>query len=152
MKMSKSYKGSIQVKYNEVKEPKIVAIRSSGDAYKEFVKYYGADIHHKEAFLVMFMDHANQIICIDTDTVGAAASVTVEIKSIIRKALAIGCQSMIVAHNHPSGNLRPSEADKTMTKRLKEACKLMEISILDHVICTADGYYSFADHGERSLN
>lgn len=152
MKMSKSYKGSIQVKFNEVKEPKIVQIRSSRDAWTEFVKYYGADIHHKEAFLVAYMDHANQIICIDTDTVGAAASVSVEIKSIIRKALAIGCQSIIVAHNHPSGQLKPSEADRSMTKKLKAACSLLEISVLDHVICTADGYYSFADHGERSLS
>jgi DNA repair protein RadC len=59
---------------------------------------------------------------------------------------------MIIAHNHPSGNKTPSEADRRMTKKLKEACALLEISILDHVICTADEYYSFADNGERSLS
>jgi len=152
MKMSKAYKGNIRIQYNEVKEPKVVAIRSSRDAYKEFRSYYGADIHHKEAFLIMFMNQANHIICIDTDTIGTINQTTVEITSILRKALAIGCKSMIIAHNHPSGNKTPSEADRRMTKRLKQACDLLEISILDHVICTADEYYSFADNGERSLS
>lgn len=152
MKMSKSYKGSIRIVYNEVKEPRQCSIRSSRDAYNEFRKYYGDDIHHKEAFLVMYMDHGNNILCIDTDTIGTASSVNVEIKSIMRKALAIGSQAIIVAHNHPSGNKNPSEADRKMTKKLKAACNLLEIQLLDHVICTTDGMYSFADNGERSLN
>jgi DNA repair protein RadC len=152
MKMSKSYKGSIQIKYTEVKEPKTVQIRSSRDCYNELRKFYGADIHHKEAFVVTYLNQANHIICIDTDTIGSINQTTVDIKSIIRKALNIGCQAIIIAHNHPSGNKTPSEADRRMTKKLKQACDLLDISLLDHVICTDSEYYSFADNGERSLS
>lgn len=55
--------------------------------------------------------------------------------------------SMIIAHNHPSGNLEPSEADKKITYKLKSACLIMEVPLLDHIILTADGYTSFADEG-----
>jgi len=152
MKMSKAYQGNLNIRFSQVKEPKKVKICSSRDAYNELVKYYGADVYHKEAFVVMYLNQANEIICIDTDTVGAMASTSVEISSVLRKALVIGCRSMIVAHNHPSGNTKPSEADRRMTKKLVEACKLLEISVLDHVIVTGDGSYSFADNGERSMN
>jgi hypothetical protein len=60
-------------------------------------------------------------------------------------------KAMIVSHNHPSGNKNPSEADRRMTKKLKQAAALFDISVLDHVIATSAGYYSFADNGERSL-
>lgn len=152
MKMSKAYKGNIVVKYNEVKEPKQVKIRSSRDCFNEFRKYYGVDVHVKEAFVVMYLSQSNDIICIDTDTIGSISSTSVEITSILRKAIAIGCRSIIVAHNHPSGNKNPSEADRQMTKKLKNACALLDISVLDHVIITDDSYYSFADNGERSLS
>lgn len=152
MKMSKAYQGNLNIRFSQVKEPKKVQIRSSKDAYNEFVKYYGADVYHKEAFVVMYMNQANEIICIDTDTVGAIAQTTVEITSVLRKAIAIGCRSVIVAHNHPSGTKKPSEADRQMTKKLVAAFKLLDMSVLDHCIVTGDGYYSFADNGERSMN
>ena len=152
MKMSKAYQGNLNIRFTQVKEPKKVQIRSAKDAYNEFVKYYGADVYNKEAFVVMYMNQANEIICIDTDTIGAMAQTMVDLPSILRKALVIGCRSMIVAHNHPSGNKQPSEADRQMTKKLVKACKTLELSVLDHVIVTDNGYYSFADNGERSMN
>jgi len=66
-------------------------------------------------------------------------------------ALKTLAKSVIISHNHPSGNLQPSEADRVLTKRIKEALKLFDVSLLDHIIVTREGYFSFAERGETSL-
>ena len=78
---------------------------------------------------------------------GGISSIIVDVRIIFATALKCVASSIIVAHNHPSMNLTPSEADKEITKKLKEGGKLLDIKVLDHLIVTTEGYYSFADDG-----
>ena len=71
----------------------------------------------------------------------------VDVKLLLASAIKANTSSIIVAHNHPSGNLKPSENDLRLTRRIKEGAKLLDITLLDHVIVTKDTYYSFADDG-----
>ena len=78
---------------------------------------------------------------------GGTAATYVDVKLILKKALDNLADALIVGHNHPSGNLNPSTADDNLTKRIKDAAKLMDIPLLDHIVVTASGFYSYADHG-----
>lgn len=135
------------------KEEKIAfnQVRSSKDAY-QFIKdvlFEGIEI--QEHFVVLFLSQSNQILGYYRHSKGTINSTQVDIELVMAVAIKSLSKAMIVSHNHPSGNKNPSEADRNMTKKLKQAAALFDISVLDHVIATNDGYYSFADSGERSL-
>jgi DNA repair protein RadC len=127
-------------------------IRSSRDAYAFIRDVMFKDMEIQEHMIVLFMDHSNTITGYYRHSKGTINSTSVDIEVILAVAIKTLSKAMIVSHNHPSGNKKPSEADKRMTKQLKQAAAIFGISVLDHVIATADGYYSFADHGERSLS
>ncbi|MCW3071308.1 MAG: repair protein [Bacteroidetes bacterium] len=78
---------------------------------------------------------------------GGLSGTVVDAKVVFQVALKANASSILLAHNHPSGNLKPSEADLMITKNIREAGKLMEIPLVDHIILTDEGYYSFADEG-----
>jgi DNA repair protein RadC len=78
---------------------------------------------------------------------GGITSTTVDPRRIFRRALEVGAISMIVAHNHPSGNVRPSKADEALTQKILIGSKYMDIKLLDHIIIGREGYFSFADEG-----
>lgn len=127
-------------------------VRTSSDAY-QFIKdviFDGMEI--QEHFVVLYMNQANRITGYYKHSKGTINSTQVDIEIITAVAIKTLSKAMIISHNHPSGNKSPSEADRRMTKKLKEAAAMFDISVLDHVICTADGYYSFADNNENSLN
>ena len=127
-------------------------VRSSRDAY-HFVRDIIFDgIEIQEHFVVLYMNQANRITGYYKHSKGTINSTQVDIEIITAVALKTLSKAMVISHNHPSGQLKPSEADRRMTQRLKEACRLFEISVLDHIIATANGYYSFADSGEPSLS
>ncbi|WP_439487218.1 JAB domain-containing protein [Algoriphagus sp.] len=79
---------------------------------------------------------------------GGTAGTVVDAKLVFATALKGAAQSLVISHNHPSGNLLPSEQDKRLTQRLVELGKALDLPVLDHIIVTVDGYYSFADEGE----
>jgi DNA repair protein RadC len=126
-------------------------VRSSHDAYAFIRDVMFKDLEIQEHMIVLFMDHSNTITGFYRHSKGTINSTSVDIEVILAVAIKTLSKAMIVSHNHPSGNLRPSEADKRMTKQLKQAAQIFGISVLDHIIATKDGYYSFADQGERSL-
>lgn len=126
-------------------------VRSSGDAYNFIREVIFDGLEIQEHFIVLYMNQANRIIGYYKHSKGTINSTQVDIEIITAVAIKTLSKAMIISHNHPSGNKAPSEADRRMTKRLKEACALFEISVLDHIIATASGYYSFADNGEASL-
>lgn len=126
-------------------------VRSSGDAYNFIREVIFDGLEIQEHFIVLYMNQANRIIGYYKHSKGTINSTQVDIEIITAVAIKTLSKAMIISHNHPSGNKAPSEADRRMTKRLKEACALFEISVLDHIIATANGYYSFADNGEASL-
>jgi len=102
-------------------------------------------IDYKEFFWVLLLTNANQVIGISEIAVGNTTGVSINIKEIYQLALLANSTSIIVAHNHPSGKLTPSESDKNLTKKLREASDLLDITLLDHLILTSESFVSFAD-------
>ena len=104
------------------------------------------DLPHEEFWLLM-LNKANSLIKKEMISRGGVSGTVVDSKIIFKSAIENYASAIIVCHNHPSGNLKPSDADITITKSLKDAGKLMEIPLLDHIIVTENGYYSFNDEG-----
>ncbi|MDH7461881.1 DNA repair protein RadC [Chitinophagaceae bacterium 26-R-25] len=101
----------------------------------------------QEAFLVLFLSQSNKVYRHEVVSIGGITSTVVDVRIIIKKALEENAVSLIVCHNHPSGSLKPSKADELMTIKIKEAAAFFDIKLLDHLIVSEDGYYSFADDG-----
>ena len=152
MELKKVFLGESVVKYVKAKEPRDCLIRSSRDAYQMFKEIIGNEVHERELFCVAYLNRANKVLWTEIMFMGGITGTLVDKRLIIKKALAGNSTGIIICHNHPSGAKQPSENDRRMTKELKEACKLLDISLLDHIIVTDDGYYSFSDNGERSLS
>ena len=110
------------------------------------------EIELQEQFIVLYLNQANEVIGYYRHSKGAINATVADPRIILAAALKSLCVSMIIAHNHPSGNLKPSRADEEMTLKIKEASKFMDIRLLDHVIVTKEGYYSFADEGLLGLD
>ncbi len=104
------------------------------------------DLRH-EVFAVLFLNRANRINHFEIVSEGGITGTVADPRIILKKALQQNAVSIIVCHNHPSGNLRPSRADELLTQKLKEAAMLLDITMLDHIIVSDQGYYSFADEG-----
>ena len=123
-------------------KPKITC---SKDAY-EVLKPVLSDLSHEE-FWVLLLDRSNQVLKKQPISSGGVSGTVADPKIIFKKALEELASGVILAHNHPSGNLNPSEADIALTKKLKQAGTVLEIAVLDHIIFTDFGYYSFVDEG-----
>jgi DNA repair protein RadC len=104
------------------------------------------DLPH-EVFAVVFLNRANRIKHFEIISVGGMTGTVADPRIILKKALEEDAVSLILCHNHPSGNLRPSRADEDLTNKIKNAARYFDITILDHIIVSTDGYYSFADEG-----
>lgn len=104
------------------------------------------DLPHEEFWLLM-LNRANMVLKKELLSKGGVSGTVVDTKLIFKAAIENTCSSIIICHNHPSGNLKPSEADIRITKTIKEAGKLLEIPLLDHLIISDSGFYSFADEG-----
>jgi DNA repair protein RadC len=126
------------------------SIRSSEDAYNFVKEVIGDGIEIQEHFVVLYLNHANKLIGYYKHTKGTINSAQVDVELIVAAGLKILAKAVILSHNHPSGNTMPSEADKTITKKIREGFKYFDVSVLDHIIATKNGYYSFADDGELS--
>lgn len=123
-------------------------IMSSQQAEAIFRNFWNSDtIEYYEEFKVMYLNRMHQVLGIYTHTRGGLVGVICDIRMIFQAALKANAHSIIVAHNHPSGNLDASDADKDITRRIKEAGKFLEIPVLDHLILTHGSYMSFADNG-----
>jgi DNA repair protein RadC len=120
-------------------------ISCSGDAY-EVIRPYLMDLYH-EQFWILLLNRANEVIRPLQISTGGVAGTVADPKMIFKAAIEQLASSIILVHNHPSGNLIPSQADKDLTKKLKESGKLLDIPVLDHLIFADSGYYSFADEG-----
>lgn len=109
----------------------------------------GPDLSDKseEEFWVLYLNQANKINAKEFLSKGGITGTVVDQRLLFRNALGHKAVSVILIHNHPSGNCQPSEADKTLTRKMKEAGQLLEIKVLDHIIIAGNNYYSFADEG-----
>ncbi|HQW92884.1 MAG TPA: DNA repair protein RadC, partial [Ferruginibacter sp.] len=100
-----------------------------------------------EVFAVIFLNRANKINHFEIISKGGISGTVADPRIILKKALEEDATAIVLCHNHPSGNLQPSRADEELTKKIKEAAAFFDIKILDHIIVSEEGYYSFADDG-----
>jgi len=125
-----------------------VKITSSEQAYKVLLPMFDADmIEYREEFVCLFTNKANNTIGYQRISTGGTYGTVVNEQMILTSALLCGAQAIIMAHNHPSGETKPSDQDKTVTKKIYEAARLLNITLLDHLIITPDKYLSFSDEG-----
>ena len=121
-------------------------IRQSRDAYQHLQPLF-VDLMHEE-FWVLYLNNANRVQESFQLSKGGLTGTLVDVRLILKKALEIGAVGLILAHNHPSGNLRPSKADLQITRKTMKAAGIMHIRLLDHLIVHGSDYYSFADEGQ----
>jgi len=125
--------------------PKITGSRDAFNILKD--SWDDSKIEFVEQFRVMLTNRAQKILGIVEISTGGVSGTVADPKVIFAAAIKAGASGFIMAHNHPSGNLSPSQSDIDLTRKMKEGGKLLEIQLLDHIIVTTEGYYSFADEG-----
>jgi DNA repair protein RadC len=123
--------------------PEYVKIAGSNEVFNLMFPVLG-DLTHEE-FWVLFLNRSNKVIDKRKISQGGITGTVTDIRLILKKALDNLATSLILCHNHPSGNLQPSDADIAITRRLKESSSIMDISLLDHIIIAGKNYFSFAD-------
>ena len=122
---------------------------TSEDAYRILLPTFKeGTITYKEYFKILFLNQANEVLGYTLISEGGLTDTTVDVRIIFQAALLTNSVAIVLAHNHPTGNLRPSKEDIDITKRIKDAAQIMRIRILDHIIISDTDYYSFADEGE----
>ena len=124
-------------------------VKDSKDSFERFLPYI--DDMKQEHFLVMYLNQSNHALKIECISHGGTTHVIADPKIIFKNALKLNATAIILGHNHPSGNPRPSEDDRQLTKKLASAGKLLDITVIDHVIIGNERYYSFRDHGEMTF-
>jgi DNA repair protein RadC len=149
MKQSTQEKvAEIEVSYRPAisRKPTIAAAL---DAYNELLPFFPVEtIALQERFVAMYLNRANKVLGVYPISLGGMTGTVADVRLILSVALKIAATGIILAHNHPSGNLQPSSADKMLTQKIKEACQYFDISLLDHVIITSEGaFFSFMDEG-----
>lgn len=123
---------------------KITKIGSSRDAF-ELLRPLMGELPHEE-FWIVYLNNSNKVIHTAQLSKGGITGTLVDVRLVLRQALELGAVAMILAHNHPSGTLKPSSADKQLTQKLATACAALDVKVLDHLIVTQKDYYSFADN------
>lgn len=126
-------------------------INSSQDAYELLVKYFPDDIiEYKESFKVVLLNQSNKVLGIVSISEGGISATYVDVRLILQAALLANATQVVLAHNHPSGSIKPSTLDDVLTEKVRKAAELMEIHIMDHIILSPEEkYYSY--HDERRL-
>lgn len=151
MKIEKSENlAEVAISYkSKVKATDRIAITSSSAAYNVLISIYNADtIEHHEEFILLLLNRANRVLGWTKISQGGINATIVDVRIIFQAAILANAVGIIISHNHPSGLVKPSDEDRRVTKKLNEAGKLLDIQLLDHIICTKDSYYSFADEAE----
>jgi len=116
---------------------------------KDIAEYLKAKLQHKkhEVFAVIFLNRSNKVNHFEVVSEGGITGTVADPRIILKKALSYDAVSLVLCHNHPSGSVKPSRQDEDLTHKIKEAAKFFDIQVLDHIIVSEEGYYSFADEG-----
>lgn len=121
-------------------------INSSQSVFEVMQPIIG-DLPHEE-FWILYLNNSNKVLQKNQLSKGGITGTLVDVRLVLKTALEVGAIALILCHNHPSGTLKPSRADKDITQKLTVAAKSLDISVLDHLIITENAYYSFADENE----
>jgi DNA repair protein RadC len=144
MKTYKTKSKLYEIRKTDTDFPK-VKIASSKDAEKFVRQFYRGDIGIYESVFILLLNRANNTVGFAKISQGGITGSVVDVKIILRYVVEDLASGVILCHNHPSGNLKPSGADMAITKKVKEALSLVDSNLLDHLILTEEGYYSMAD-------
>lgn len=132
----------------KVKASERPLIKSSKDGYETFLKVWDENkMELQEEFKVLLLNRANRVTGVYEASAGGITGTVADTRLILAAAIKSLSVYIVLAHNHPSGNLKPSRADEELTQKIKEAGKYHDITVLDHIIISSEGYYSFADEG-----
>ena len=139
----------VQLTYkNIVPASQLPKISSSKEAYEILKQNWNPDsISYYEEFKILLMNRANAVLGILAISKGGISGCVTDVRIVMQAALKSNSSGLICCHNHPSGSLNPSESDSKITRKIKDAGNLLDIPLLDHLIITAEDYYSFADQG-----
>ena len=124
-------------------------VKDSKAAFERFLPYI--DDMKQEHFLVMYLDQSNHPLKVECISNGGTTHVIADPKIVYKKALSLNATCLVMGHNHPSGNPRPSEDDRQLTKKFVSAGKFLDITVIDHIVIGRERYYSFRDHGEMTF-
>jgi DNA repair protein RadC len=132
-----------------IKASDSIKITCAADAFRIFCEHWDKDtIEHIEEFKILLLNRANMVLGIASISRGGIAGTVIDTRIIFQYALKANASQIVLAHNHPSGSLKPSDADIAVTKKVHDAGKIFDIRLLDHLIITPeDRYYSLADEG-----
>ncbi|ARS37805.1 JAB domain-containing protein [Pontibacter actiniarum] len=133
---------------NRVKPSERPQVTSSSDSYRVLKESWDTGkLEFVEQFKVLLLNRANRVLGVYELSTGGVAGTVADPKLIFVAALKACASGIVLTHNHPSGNLKPSQADLQLTKKIKQGGELLDIAVLDHIILTSEGYYSLADEG-----
>ncbi|OFY36269.1 MAG: hypothetical protein A2W91_05585 [Bacteroidetes bacterium GWF2_38_335] len=146
--LNKNRPPKVRIVYSKkLSRDQIRKISSSRDAYQVFKDIWSGQMDTREEMMFLLLDRSNNVLGYHILSMGGITGTVADLRLLFSVALKSLATSVILAHNHPSGNLSPSEQDITLTRKIKEAGQIMDIQLLDHLIMTRDAYYSFADEG-----
>lgn len=138
----------LTIKYKRNAKMLSKQIKSSVDAAEVLRSMYDADtLEYCESAIVIYLSQSNTTIGWQKVSQGGITGTVMDPRIILGTALKIGAVAMIISHNHPSGNLKPSRADDELTAKIVQACRFFDMRLADHIIITTDSYYSYADDG-----
>lgn len=123
-------------------------ITSSDDVINILRELWSSQIEVREEFIVLLLDRSNKVLGYQLLSKGGTTGTVADLKLIFSVALEALASAIIIAHNHPSGSLKPSDADIKLTERIKQVGNQLDIPLLDHIILTKESFYSFADEGD----
>jgi DNA repair protein RadC len=138
----------IKISYTRTRKEFLGKVTSSKDV-ADFIRrtFKAGTLELQESFIALYLNTANEILGYYNHSIGGINATIADRRLILATALASASVGLVVAHNHPSGNLTPSQPDLELTKRLKAGAETLDIKLLDHLIITNTSYYSFADNG-----
>ena len=133
----------------KIKASERLQIKCSKDAFEIFMANWDLDsIEHIEEFKLMLLTRSNKVMGIASISKGGISGTVADVKIILQYAIKVNAIGIIICHNHPSGNVQPSESDMSITRKVKESGNVMDIQLLDHLIIVPEGsYYSMGDEG-----
>lgn len=126
-----------------LEKPKITSSKALFNVMQPII----GDLPHEE-FWVLFLNNSNKVLAKHQVSKGGLTATVVDVRLLFKRALELASVAMIICHNHPSGKLTPSEADKQLTQKIKNAGLTLDVKLLDHLIITEKDYFSFADEGQ----
>lgn len=133
---------------NVVKPSQMPMVTDSKQVYSLLTSNWDENkIEFVEQFKILLLNTANKVLGIFEVSTGGIAGTVADPKLIFMAALRANASAIILSHNHPSGNLQPSQQDLTLTRKITEGGNILDIRVLDHLIITTEGYYSFSDEG-----